>query len=233
MKKILITGASRGIGLEFVRQYLKRGDLVFATSRRSAPDLQALSAEAGSRLMVVPLDVADPASLKKAHDRIKGAADRLDVLVNNAGIYAADGSRNDEKLGDLTMDDGLRVFAVNSVGPLLVAQQFRDLLGKGSVVASITSGYGSVSGNNGGFPYHYSASKAALNQYMRSFSGDTKAQGIVTVVIDPGWVRTDMGGPSATLSTEQSATGIIGVLDGLKPQDSGSFFDYQGRKRDW
>ena len=239
-RSILITGASRGLGLEFVRQYLSRGERVFAASRQ--PDrAKELTAIKNDRLTLVPLDVEDPSSIKAAHAIVAKATPSLDLLINNAGVYAGSGNavgkanRDPESLGELTMEDALRVFRTNSAGPVLVAQAFIDLLRKSSEpkIVSVTSGYGSVSGNDGSFPYHYAASKAALNMYMRSLAGDVGKFGGVVAVINPGWVRTDMGGPDATLSVEETVGGMIKTIDALAADDNGSFVDYRGKRVAW
>ncbi len=239
-RSILITGAGRGLGLEFVRQYLTRGERVFAAVRQ--PDrAKELSATKNERMTLVPLDVEDPASIKAAHAIVAKATPSLDLLINNAGVYAGSGNavgktnRDPESLGELTMEDAVRVFRTNSAGPVLVAQAFLDLLKKSpqAKIVSVTSGYGSVSGNDGSFPYHYAASKAALNMYMRSLAGDARQFGGVVAVINPGWVRTDMGGPEATLSPEESVSGMIKTIDALGADDNGSFVDYRGKRVAW
>lgn len=237
---VLITGASRGLGLEFVRQYLSRGERVFAATRKPE-EATGLAALKSDRLTLVPLDVEDAASIRAAHDLVRGHVDALHLLINNAGVYAGRGNavgktnQSAEKLGELTMDDALHVFRTNSIGPVLVAQAFWDLLraSQRPKIVSVTSGYGSVSGNSGGFPYHYSASKAALNMYMRSLAGDAKSIGGVVAVVDPGWVRTDMGGAGATLSPEESVGGLVRVIDALAATDNGSFIDYRGKHVAW
>ena len=248
MRRVVMTGANRGLGLEFVRQYLARGDRVFAAARRpeASSALRELAAGNGrERLTLLALDVADAESIRAAHEKVRSAVDGLDVLINNAGVYtgAARGGastsdaerREAEKLGELTFEDGMDVLRVNAVAPVIIAQQFRDLLraGERPCVVNISSGYGSVSSNNGGFPYHYSASKAALNMYMRSLAGDVKKDGIVCVLMDPGWVRTDMGGPDATLSVEQSVGGMVKVIDKLSDHDNGQFLTWDGGKQPW
>ena len=238
MQRILITGASRGLGLEFARCYLERGARVFAGCRRpdTAQPLQALQAIDPQRLTVVPLDVADAASILASHAIVRSQVDGLDLLINNAGVYSARGSAGpEERLGELTFEDAMTVLRVNAVGPLLVAQQYLDLLRGGTrpKLVNLSSGYGSVSANTGGFPYYYSASKAALNMFMRSLAAEAKRWGIITVLLDPGWVRTDMGGPGAPLTPRRSAEGMIHVIDALAPRQNGRFLSWQGREQDW
>jgi NAD(P)-dependent dehydrogenase (short-subunit alcohol dehydrogenase family) len=227
--RILVTGANRGLGLEFVRQFSARGDRVFAASRRGKPiELPGVTA--------VALDAAEEGSIEQAHRAVSAETDALDLLINNAGIYSTVGGRwTGESFGTLSAEEALAVLRVNSVGPILIAQRFSDLLSRGgnAKVANISSGYGSVSRNDGHFPYHYSASKAALNQYMRSFARDAKPLGITVVILSPGWVRTDMGGPNATLSPEESVAGMIRIIDRITPEETSSWFNYDGTPVEW
>jgi NAD(P)-dependent dehydrogenase (short-subunit alcohol dehydrogenase family) len=238
MQGILITGANRGLGLEFTRQFLERGARVFAGCRRpaAAQQLQTLREAHPQRLSVVGLDVADPNSIQAAHATVRSQVDGLDVLINSAGIYSSRGSREpSERLGKLTFEEALTVLQVNAVAPLMVAQQFLNLLraGHDAKIVSISSGYGSVSANTGGFPYYYSASKAALNMFMRSLAADARRWGITTVLLDPGWVSTDMGGPNAPLTAQQSVRGMIRVIDSLRPRHNGRFLTWQGGEQVW
>ena len=226
---ILITGSSRGIGLEFARRFAERGDRVFATTRTGElPN--------GLAAIAVKLDVAVPESITAALTTVAAKTHTLDLLINNAGLYSGSNGLASERLGELTIADAHQVLVVNAVGPILIAQAFRDLLlrSRRPKLVSITSGYGSLERNaGGGTLYHYRASKAALNQYMRTFALDPTNRGITTIVMNPGWVRTDMGGPSATLSVEESVKSMIQVIDGLTPERSGQWLDYAGRPHPW
>jgi NAD(P)-dependent dehydrogenase (short-subunit alcohol dehydrogenase family) len=238
MPRVLITGANRGLGLEFTRQYLERGARVFAGCRRpaAAQQLQALQTAHPQRLDVVALDVADPASIQAAHATVRAQVDGLEVLINSAGVYSSRGSDEPaERLGELTFEDALAVLRVNAVAPLLVAQQFLDLLraGRDAKIVCLSSGYGSVSANTGGFPYYYSASKAALNMLMRSLAADAKPWGITTVLLDPGWVRTDMGGPHAPTTPPEAVRAMIRLIEALTPRDNSRFITWKGTERAW
>jgi NAD(P)-dependent dehydrogenase (short-subunit alcohol dehydrogenase family) len=238
MQHILVTGANRGLGLEFTRQYLERGEHVFAGCRRpaAAAALHVLQARYPQRLAMVTLDVADADAIQTLHQTIRSQTDSLEVLINNAGIYSSGGSDEpSERLGRLTYEDALTVLGVNAVGPLLVAQQCLGLLraGQHAKIINISSGYGSVSGNSAGFPYYYSASKAALNMFMRSLAADAKRWGITTVLLDPGWVRTDMGGPSAPMTPENAVHCMMRLIDSLTPRHNGRFLNWQGHEQDW
>jgi len=238
MQHILVTGTNRGLGLEFTRQYLERGEHVFAGCRQpaTAAALHALRARYPQRLSMVALDVADADAIQTLHQAVQSQTDRLDVLINNAGIYSSGGSHApSEQLGNLSFADALMVLRVNAVGPLLVAQQCLDLLraGEHAKIINISSEYGSVSGNSGGFPYYYSASKAALNMFMRSLAAEAKRWGITTVLLDPGWVRTDMGGPSAPITPQQAVHSMIRLIDSLTLRHNGRFLNWQGHEQDW
>jgi NAD(P)-dependent dehydrogenase (short-subunit alcohol dehydrogenase family) len=226
---VLVTGANRGIGLELTRIYTGRGDNVFAACREPAKATTLQST--GARLF--PFDAAGPVA--PLIFEVATNTSSLDLLINNAGIYSGKGDRWPEPLGELNADDAALVFRVNAITPILLAQGVLDLLRSGSrpKVVSITSGYGSVSSNDGHFPYHYSASKAALNQYMRSFGWAAERWGIATAVINPGWVSTDMGGPGANLAPSDSAEGIVRVIDSLQPSGGCAFLDWMGRTVPW
>ncbi|MBI1848189.1 MAG: SDR family oxidoreductase, partial [Candidatus Rokubacteria bacterium] len=232
-----ITGAGRGIGLAFARHYVKRGERVFAgCRRREAPAaLEALRRAHRDRLTIVPLDVADAASIHAAEALVHKEVDALDLLVNNAGIYSVAGSEEaGEKPGDLDFDDAIRVFRTNAMGPVMVAQACLGLLRRGEApkIVSLSSEYGSVSANDG-FPYYYAASKAALNTLMRSLAADARRWGITVALLDPGWVRTAMGGPGAHVTPRMSVDGMIRVIDRLTRKDSGRFLTFEGREQAW
>jgi NAD(P)-dependent dehydrogenase (short-subunit alcohol dehydrogenase family) len=238
MQHILITGANRGLGMEFGRQYLQRGAHVFAGCRRpeAAQRLRKLQAAHPQRLDIISLDVADADSIQSAYAAVQAQTDKLDVLINSAGIFSTQGSAEPlERPGNLTFEDALAVLRVNAVAPLIMAQRFLNLIRAGhhARIVAISSGYGSVSANLGGFPYYYSASKAALNMFMRSWAGDLKRWGITTVLLDPGWVSTDMGGAQAPITPEQSVRGMLHVIDSLTPYHNGRFFTWEGNEQAW
>jgi NAD(P)-dependent dehydrogenase (short-subunit alcohol dehydrogenase family) len=238
MEHILITGANRGLGLEFTRQYLEQGAHVFAGCRQPAAAilLHTLQARYPQRLSMVALDVADADAIRRAHDMVHSQTESIDILINNAGIYSSHGGDEPlERLGRLSFEDALTVLRVNAVAPLIVAQQFLGLLraGRGAKLINISSGYGSVSANTGGFPYYYSASKAALNMFMRTLAADAKRWGITTVLLDPGWVSTDMGGPGAPLAPEKAVGAMLRLIDALTPRHNGRFLTWQGDEQDW
>ena len=239
---ILVSGTSRGIGLEFTRQYLARGERVFAGCRNpdAAENLKKLQDTYPKTLTILGLDTGDAKSIQRAHAVLFRQADHLDLLINNAGIYSTRlGVPSDpgasQELGQLTQGDALLFFQVNTVGPLLIVQEFLNLLRQGThaKIVNITSGYGSVSGNTSGFPYYYAASKAALNMITRSLAANLRSEGITTIVMSPGWVRTEMGGSSAPTLPEESVAGMIQVIDKLTLKQTGQFFNWQGATEAW
>lgn len=224
MPCVLITGANRGLGLEFARQYAADGWQVIATCRRPAEahDLAALGVE------VLPLDVADWGQVARLGEELM--ARPIDLLLNNAGVYG-----DHQNLGDIDPDAWLRALAANTVAPVLLTQTLLPnlLAGKGRKAAFVTSQMGSISDNSSGAFYAYRSSKAALNAAVKSLSIDLKALGIPVVLLHPGWVRTDMGGPSAPLLPPQSVAGMRRVIEGLSMEKSGAFLDFSGKTLSW
>lgn len=238
MDHVLITGASRGLGFEFSRQYLQRGARVFAgyRSEQTAGKLQAMAKEYPDRLTLVPLDVSDEDSIRDAAKLVARSTDRLNVLVNNAGIGGVDTrTGKQEQLGTFHMDDACVVLRTMALGPLLLAQECMNLLKAAGAakIINITSGYGSVSSNTHKFPYYYSAAKSALHQLMRTLAEDVRPANIAVTVLDPGSVSTDMGGPTAPITPTQSVNGMLQVIDGLTMERSNSFINWQGKQMPW
>ncbi|MBY0263654.1 MAG: SDR family oxidoreductase [Phycisphaerales bacterium] len=226
-RTVFVTGASRGVGLEFVRQLLARGDSVIAAARDiRSPGLVPLTTS--GQLTLVELDVSDPASIEGLPGRLGERG--VDVLINNAGV-----SSTQKSVAHLDASDMQRVFMVNAIAPLLVTRAMLPALrrGGGRTIVQITSQLGSIANNTGGSTYAYRGSKAALNQLNRSLSSELGPQGFVCVAIHPGWVRTDMGGPSAHLSPEESVASMLKVIDTLSPGKSGAFLNYDGTGLPW
>jgi len=223
----VVTGANRGIGLELVRQLLGRGDQVHAAVRDpdGATELRAL---AGERLRVHRLDVLDPDSVAALAAALGGAP--IDLLINNAGVYG--GSR--QHLPEVDLEEAVRTYRVNALGPLRVTLALLPNLkaARGKVI-HVTSGMGSITDNKSGSFYAYRMSKAALNMMSRTLAMDLRGAGVASAVINPGWVKTDMGGAGATLTPQASVAGLLKVLDAVKPADTGAFFEYTGKKLRW
>ncbi len=234
IQNILITGANRGIGLALVEQYLSQSDTrVYATCRNpeGAVALNALAQADPENLQILQLDVNDEASIERAVNAIAGEIDSLDVLINNAGISGGDGARD---MGQLSAAEVATVVTTNAVAPLIVTQCCRELLQNGDNprAVMISSGLGSLA-RAGGNAYAYRMSKAAMNMAARVLAFDDAMAGITSVTLAPGWVRTDMGGPSANLAPEESARALLGVIERLVAADNGRFYRYDGEELDW
>jgi NAD(P)-dependent dehydrogenase (short-subunit alcohol dehydrogenase family) len=226
--RVLVTGASRGIGLEYARQWLASDARVFGLARdpEASAGLMALASDHPDRLVPVRCDVADDDSVAAARRRVGEETDGLEVLINNAGIGGAH-----QGLESLDMDRVRRTFEVNAIGPLRVARAFLDLLRAGERpprIVNMTSLMGSIDDNRSGDAYAYRLSKAALNMATRNMAVDFAADGIVAVALHPGWVRTDMGGAKAAIDVEESAKGLMQRFDALSLATTGVFEDYRG-----
>lgn len=227
MPTAMVTGANRGIGLEFARQYADAGWSVIATCRH--PDgADALKALAGD-VMVQAMDVGDPDSIRAAKVSIGDAP--IDVLVNNAGLLGG----RDQAFGTTDYDTMAEVLRVNVIGPLAVAEAFVGNLeaGTGRRLATVSSRIGSIAENGSGGRYIYRPSKAGVNAVMKSVAIDLADKGIRVAILHPGHVRTDMGGPKAPVSPEDSVRGMRAVIDALTPETSGHFFNYDGTEIAW
>ena len=228
--RIVVTGANRGIGLEFVRQLLARGDSVEAGAREPADAraLQALGKGPAATLGVHPLDLADDASVRAFAAAL---GDRpVDLLINNAGVLG-----KMQPLEELDLDDMMRTFRVNAVGTLDVTRALLPHLrrGSGRKVVHVSTGMASISDNTSGGAYGYRMSKAALNIASKSLAVNLRGERIVSVVMNPGWVQTDMGGGGAPTPVEDSVRGMLRVIDALTLEQSGSFLDYRGGTLGW
>lgn len=221
MKKTLVTGANRGIGLELVRQLKARGDDVIACARSTSDELAALG------VRVETLDVRDANSVRALASAVKGP---LDLVFNVAGVYGGPKQSVGQMAEDLELRDVLDTFDVNAAGPLRVAVALRANLRAGSKLVHVTSGMGSISDNTSGGYYAYRMSKAALNMASRSLAVDLKSDGIISVVINPGWVQTDMGGRGAPTPVDDSVRGILREVDRATLADSGEFLNWKGNR---
>lgn len=232
METTLITGANRGIGLELCRQYAADGWQVLACSRHpeKSDALSRLVARYPERMRVQPLDVADHAQIEKLARELADAS--IDLLINNAGIYP-----DCDKKGFSHTDyaEWAEAFRINSMAPLKMAESFTAQVSRSELktIVTISSMMGSIADNGSGGNYLYRSSKAAANMVMKSLAIDLKQSGITAVILHPGWVKTDMGGPNAMITTEQSVSGMRRVIGSLTISDSGRFLDYSGREIPW
>lgn len=230
MATVLITGTNRGLGLEFVKHFLERSDTVIATCRdsNSATELQGLAAN-NENLSLMNLDVGDEQSMAGFATELKDTA--IDVFINNAGVYGP----RDANFGNVGSSDWEQVLRVNAIAPMLLTQLIIDSLrqGKDKKLVYVTSKMGSIDDNKGGGNYIYRSSKTALNSVVKSLSVDLASEGFSVAVVHPGWVRTDMGGPNGLIDVQTSVSGMMGVIDGLGPENSGEFFNYDGSLIPW
>jgi NAD(P)-dependent dehydrogenase (short-subunit alcohol dehydrogenase family) len=240
MRRVVVTGANRGLGLELTRQLAAAGDEVVGTARhpKAADALNKLASTSGGRVTVIPLDVGDPADIANAALQIGERFDAVDLLVNNAGIWTAPGGpdrASSGALADLRAEPVLEVLRINAVAPLLVTQALAPRLAAAgrAVVVNLSSGLGSIDGANGRGNIAYGMSKAALNMATRHLAAELRRQGTIVISISPGWVSTDMGGPSAPLEPAESVRGMLNVVNALTPAQSGRFLDHTGAMLPW
>ena len=229
MPTVLVTGAGRGIGLEFVRQYSADGWRVIAGCRKpqAAPDLARLAASARGRITVHPLDVVDHEGIDRLSAELESTP--LDVLINNAGIGG------NQRFGQSSYAEWMEAFRVNALGPMKMAEAFVKQVAAGAQkkIVTLTSIMGSIGQNNLGGMYAYRSTKAAANAIVKTLALDLNRQGIVVVAMHPGWVRTDMGGPRAQLDVEASVAGMRRVIADLTRAQSGCFLSYEGKELPW
>lgn len=232
MATVLITGANRGLGLEYTKQYVEAGSHVLACCRdpESAEDLLKLATNFKELLSVHKLDVGDFSQVDLLAASLEGQA--IDVLINNAGIYPDSGSG---VFSDVDYVAWLEAFRINSMAPFKVAQAFTPHLKQGKLkkLVNMTSKMGSIADNTSGGSYLYRSSKTALNMITKSLSIDLAKDGITALVLHPGWVLTDMGGPNALITTAQSISGLRQVIERATLADAGKFYAYDGQEIPW
>lgn len=220
MATALVTGANRGIGLSLCKLLKARGDSVFATCRRSTPELAALGVE-----VLDGVDVTSDKSLNLLAEKLRGKM--LDLLVNNAGVLT------DESLNDLDFAAIQRQMEANAYGPLRVTHKLLPQLKGGAKVALITSRMGSIADNTSGGMYGYRMSKAALNAAGKSLALDLKPRGIPVAILHPGYVATDMTGGHGTVRPEEAARDLLKRIDALTLETSGTFWHANGQILPW
>lgn len=227
MPTVLITGANRGLGLEFVSQYLSAGWDVHACCREPGDTLQGFT---GEKLNIHALDVAEFDQIERLAKALSGQP--IDLLICNAGIYP---QRGNTGFGETDYEAFAQALRVNAMAPLKMAEAFVDHVSASRLkkMAFVTSKMGSMADNTSGGAYIYRASKAALNAEVKSLSIDLAPRGIVTALLHPGWVKTDMGGPNAWITPEQSVSGMRKIIDTIKPSESGKLYAYDGQLVPW
>lgn len=245
MKTALITGASKGLGLEWCRQLAQEGYTVILTARSGEQAAQAAELLKEEKLYVTPygLEVTNEEQLAACAAWLQQHFGKLDVLINNAGINSGTRAKDNKQLASRNLvlaqlDPGevLNMVEVNAIAPILVVKHFRSLLaaaGQAKVI-HIGSWLGSISGKSNGGNYSYAVSKSALNMMNRALAFDVLDDGIITVVANPGWVQTDMGGKSAPLTPAQSVEGMRkNILHKITLADTGKFISYEGTIMPW
>ncbi len=232
MNTVLITGANRGIGLEFARQYAADGWQVVACCRQpqQAEALNRLADQYKDRFSIHRLDVRELAETDQLSHKLQDLP--IDILINNAGVYPH--AQNGE-FGRISYDDWMEAFRVNTFAPLKMVEALVEQIACSQlkIVATITSKMGSIADNQRGGSYIYRSSKAAVNMVVKSLAVDLQPRGIIAVLLHPGWVQTDMGGRGALISTKQSVTGMKSILGRVTHSDTGKFIAYDGQHIPW
>ena len=227
MPSVLITGSNRGIGLEFARQYAADGWRVFATCRDPA-HADALKALEGD-IRIHALDIGDFAAIDSLARELKGQS--IDLLIMNAAVYGPD----HQSLENLDYEEWLEAFRIDCMAQIKMAQAFLEHVARSGrkTMIALTSRMGSIEDNSSGGSYAYRTGKAALNAAVRSLALDLAPRGILAAVVHPGWVKTEMGGPHARISTETSVTAMRPIIDRLGPAEAGRFWSWDGTEIPW
>ncbi len=226
--QVLITGANRGIGLEFTRQYAQDGWKVLACCRdpQSAIELQAL-ASSKNNIQVLALDVSDFNQIDALTLQLKNEA--IDLLINNAGVLPQ------SSFGDTNYDEWAQAFKINTMASLKTAESFVQHVTRSQLkkIVTLSSKMGSIDDNSGGESYIYRSTKTAVNMVMKSLSIDLKPYGISVLTVHPGWVQTDMGGANGLVNTHTSVSGLRRVIESLSLETTGQFIAYDGKSINW
>ncbi|XHC26323.1 SDR family oxidoreductase [Phycisphaerales bacterium ac7] len=232
-KTVLVTGANRGLGLEFARQLKKAGHTVIGTARHPDDAIELGELLVGDDDRLEQLDVDSDDSAKALAGKLKDGDKpiAIDLLINNGAVSGHKG-----KLPELDMDGLIDDLRINAVGPMRVTKHLLPNLRAGSTkqIVSISSQLGSITNANGGSSYGYRSSKAALNMLNKHLSVELKDDGFTCMVMHPGWVQTRMGGDQAPLTPPESIAGMLRVIEGAKPEThNGAFLDYKGETLPW
>jgi len=217
---VLVTGANRGIGLEFCKLYKQQGHQVIGVCRKKSPDLEALGVE-----IIDGIDVTNQNNLDALKQKLSGRT--IDILINNAGLLCQ------ESLDNMNWEQIQRQFEVNTLGPLRVTHTLLDNLKEGSKVALITSRMGSIQDNGSGGNYGYRMSKAALNAAGKSLALDLKPRKIAVALLHPGYVQTEMTGFTGDIKPDEAASRLVQRIEGLNLENSGSFWHSNGELLPW
>ncbi|KUY82083.1 SDR family oxidoreductase [Burkholderia cepacia] len=226
---ILLVAASRGLGLAMAEQFLGKGWSVTGTVREESgrTRLHDLADRFDGRLDIETLDICEPAQLAALRERLSGR--RFDMLFVNAGTT----NEPTETIGEVTTDEFVRVMVTNALAPMRVIETLQDCVTADGLIGAMSSGQGSVANNVSGMREVYRGSKAALNQFMRSFAARQADTRRAMVLMAPGWVRTELGGPDARLTIEESVPSLVDVLVAKRARPGLEYLDYLGRTVPW
>jgi len=228
METVVITGANRGIGLELTRQFLAKGNKVYAGCRAPEQATELSKLAGSSDLHIRTLDVTNSDDISALRDQLEGKA--IDILINNAGIMGGDR----QSISDMDYAAWREAFEVNTLAPFHVTTALKPSLSLSSKprVATISSQMGSLNRKSKG-AFAYRSSKAAVNKVMQVLALELAQEGIIVCPVHPGWVRTDMGGPSGEISARESAEGLVKLINNLTMEHSGRFWTWNGAEHDW
>ena len=231
MKKILVTGANRGLGLGLVKKFLKNNEKVICTTRNisKSKELILCKKKYNDNLEICELDLLDKESPNILSNFLGN--EPIDLFINNAGVIG----HSAQHFKSVSLNHWLEVLKVNLIAPLLITQSIIKNIEKSSErkIYFISSKVGSIEDNKSGGMYIYRSSKTALNQVVKSLSIDLKPLGISVISLHPGWVRTEMGGPNALISVEESVNGMVDVIYNTSIVNSGEFINYDGTRLPW
>jgi len=226
--RVLLLGASRGLGLALAKAWVEDGWHVTATVRESGRTLlHELAERHPAQIDIEKLDVTSQFQIAALRHRLAGRI--FDLLFHNAGT----GNQPDGTVAEATTDEFIKVMVTNALSPMRVIETFEDCVRQAGTIGVMSSGQGSVSNNTNGGHEVYRGSKAALNSYMRSYDARHRGEQRTLILMAPGWVKTDLGGPNARLTIEESIPGVVNVIDSLRGQPGLHYVDYLGQTVPW